>query len=528
MPELPDHPHLDHLKKQAKQLLRDYRAGSPGALERLRAGLPAAAGRDDDELRRLSLRLRDAQSCVAREYGFASWAQLRAHVEALPGRGAGPDVVVHRWLRLVYAGDVTGGNQAARPDVAARWLAEQPALAATVARDPHLSCAVGDDTAVGRAIATDAGWPARPGGPLGLPPLVAVTQSALLRLPAFADGVRACARLLVDAGASPDQTFVTADGHRLSALHGAAGANHDPELTRLLLVAGAGPDDGESLYHSLDNPACTRLLLEAGARITGTNAIYRVFDLDDAGTLRLLLDHGADPNEPSPTWGTPLLFAIRRRRSAEHVRALLAAGADPRARTPDGVGAYRLALRFGLPEVAELLHAAGAVEPVDIPEMLVAACAAGQAEVAHRLLAQHPGIVGALTPSQLRLLPDRAAAGGPGSGDAVRLMVTAGWPVDVSGGDWDASALNHAVFRGDAGLTRFLLEHGADWTTRHGYDDTVVGTLSWASLNGDGDGDWAGCAEALLDHGMPAPRPEDGYEFSDDVAEVLIPDPAPK
>ena len=41
----------------------------------------------------------------------------------------------------------------------------------------------------------------------------------------------------------------------LSTLYGAAGANHDPALTNLLLDAGADPNDGELLYHSLENPA---------------------------------------------------------------------------------------------------------------------------------------------------------------------------------------------------------------------------------------------------------------------------------
>ncbi|TDE09640.1 ankyrin repeat domain-containing protein [Jiangella asiatica] len=524
MSELPERPHLDHLKKQAKRLLRAYRAGDHDAMERLRAGLPAAAGLDDTALSRLGLRLRDAQSCVAREHGFASWARLRAHVESLSTAGAEPDAVVRSWLRLVYAGGTAGGTHVARPAAAARWLAERPDLAAAVGADPSLACAVGDVGTVRAALASDPGWVHRPGGQFGLPPLVAVTHSSLVRLPERADGIRACARLLLEHGADPDQSFETADGHRLSALYGAAGLNHDVELTRTLLDGGADPDDDESLYHSLDDSACTRLLLDAGARITGTNAMYRVFDFDDVGTLRLLLDAGADPNEPSPTWGSPLLLAIRRRRSATHVRMLLDAGADPHAVTPDGVGAYRLALRFGLAEVAELLHAAGAVEAVDIPEMLVAACASGDAEAVGRLLAGHPHVVGALSASQLRLLPDLAAAGGAGAGEAVRLMVDAGWPIDTRGGDWDASALNHAVFRGDAELTRFLLSRGASVTARHGYGDTVAGTLSWASMNGDGGGDWAGCARALLDHGLVV---AEGYEFADDVAAVLTPEGSP-
>lgn len=86
-------------------------------------------------------------------------------------------------------------------------------------------------------------------------------------------------------------------------------------------------------------------------------------------------------------------------------------------------------------------------------------------------------------------------------------MADVGWPIAVRGGDWSASALNHAVFRGDAGMARHLLASGASWTEEHGMGDNVCGTLSRASSNRPvEDGDWVACAEALLDHGMPRAR----------------------
>ena len=115
---------------------------------------------------------------------------------------------------------------------------------------------------------------------------------------------------------------------------------------------------------------------------------------------------------------------------------------------------------------------------------------------------------------QLRLLPEMVTVRNV---DAVRLMVELGWPIAVRGGDWDASALNIAVFQGDAELTRFLLESGASSEERHGHDDNVHGTLAWASRNHDpAEGDWAGCARALIDHGLPV-RELSG-DYSDEVA----------
>ena len=546
---LPDRPDLDHLKRQAKDLHASARRGDPQALARFRDRLPATAGRPDGAIAALGLRLHDAQSCLAREYGFPSWHELRSFVLVRRSRTSDRAAATYEWLRLVYAGDITGGTGRASPAAAARLLESEPGLAEG---DPSLACAVGDEAALRRAIEADPGWIGRADGPLGLPPLVAVAHSSLLTQPVYRERLIGCTRLLLDRGADPDQKIRSrwraaagepAVPSPLSALYGAAGQNRDPELTRMLLAAGADPNDGESLYHALEDIRCTRLLLEAGARIAGTNALYRVLDLDDVEALRLLLAYGADQDEPpggEPTdaYGTPLLWAIRRRRSRAHVAALLEAGADPGARTRDGTGAFALALRFGLPEVAELLAKAGATEAIGEADRFVAACAAGDAATASALRARHPDLPESLPEAQLRQLPEMAALG---CGEAVRLMVRLGWPLATRGGDWDASALNHAVFRGDAGLARFLLEQGASWRERHGFGDHVAGTLSWASTNesqgaGNQFGDWVGCAEALLDYGMPGGRRDpagsdavilDGTprRFSDEVSDILLAHP---
>lgn len=544
MKRLPARPDLGHLKKQAKELLSRYRDGDPDAIERFRAFLPAAAGKPDPAITQMALRLHDAQSCLAREHGFVSWADLQGFVLARRAHTDDPAKTIYNWLRLVYAGDVAGGTDTIRPQVAERLLQEHPGL---LGDDPCLACAVGDEARLRQVISLDPSWVHRVGGPLQLPPLMAVTQSGLARLPAYREGLRACASLLLEAGADPNQRIGNrwppaslaqpSATEQLSALYGAAGRTHDAVITRLLLDAGADPNDGESLYHSLDsdNTACLRLLLEAGARVSGTNALFRVLDRDDIEALHLLLSHGADPNEYTEdafmaAWPTPLLWAIRRRRSVAHVEALLAAGADPGVASRDGTSAHTLALRFGLTEVARLLRpAAGQALPPS--EAFIAACARCDEAAARALLAEHPDLIGRLSAPQLGLLSELASQG---HDEAVRLMVELGWPVAAKGGDWDASALNQAVFRGDAALARFLLEHGAQWTEQHAYGSNLLGSLSWGSCNEPHPGgDWLGCAQALVAHGLPTAQPDPvdadtvlvqgvRMRFSDEVTDYLL------
>jgi len=515
MKKLPRKANLDHLKKQAKELLRHYRNGNATAIARFAQHLPAAARRTDIDVTALQLRLHDAQSCIAREYGFSSWADLALYVETSALAHQERAVLIRRWLDLVYGGDVTGTYDAARPRVAVMLLEEHFELPAT---DVYVACAAGHLDTVSRTTTSDPNWVNRVGGPLNLPPLVAVTHSRMGQLPEFIAGLRECAQHLLQAGANPNQrignrfppaSLATPDEMAsLSALYGAAGVVRDPALTEMLLKAGAEPNDGESLYHSLENPNCTRLLLRYGARVAGTNALRRALDMPDAAALELLLAHGGDANEPAgegPTkvWGPPLLRAMAVSRSARHIASLLAAGADPAARTPAGVSAYRLATQVGLTEVVELLRAYGVEEDLSADDDFVAACARADAIEARRIQARHPDLPGSLPEDRLRLLPDAAAWG---SSAAVKVMVEVGWPIAARGGDWDATALNHAVFRGDAELTAFLLSCGASWRETQGFGDDVLGTLSWASVNeptGPANPDWIGCAHALLAHGLP-------------------------
>ena len=509
MKALPERPHLDHLKKQAKALLDGVRRGDPASLERLRLALPAATRRDHAAIAAMQLRLHDAQSCVAREYGFDSWTQLKDYVE-LQAAAADAATRKQQWRKWAFG----HGYQVAKPRLAERLLHDHPDL---LSGEPALACAVGDVVAVRAAIAADPAWVNAPHAGSGMPPLACASFSGMVALPAYAPGIRACVDLLLEAGADANVRWIDPQfpDDPLSALYGAAGRNHDVAITQRLLAAGADPNDHESLYHATEaaDPAIVRLLLEAGARVAGCNALFRALDYERPETLRLLLAHGGDPNEAGPS-GCPLLHAIRRRRSSAIVGILLDAGADPGARNKRGVSAYRLARRRGLDDVAERLLQAGAVADERHGDAFLGACARADRAAVQAMLAADPDLLGKLSPSALRLLPEQAASG---CDDAVRVMVEAGWPIDVRGGDIDGSALNWAVFRGDAALAAFLLAHGARYDERHGYDDNVYGTLSFASIaETTPGGDWLACAKALVEAGSPLPA--ERYEFPEDIA----------
>jgi len=85
-PVLPLHPHLDHLKKQAKALLKAQCAGDALACEPLRQ-LHRFADVGDAEILAASVQLHEVQFALALDYGFPSWERLQAFVggqEPLP------------------------------------------------------------------------------------------------------------------------------------------------------------------------------------------------------------------------------------------------------------------------------------------------------------------------------------------------------------------------------------------------------------------------------------------------------------
>lgn len=119
--DLPTRPSLDHLKKQAKDLLDGHQRGDEEALSRIRGAVPAFARMTDEELARAPFALHDAQSAIAREYGHKSWNELREEVAARIANQPPSEELMKALLNLPFPETVSTAlkeNWSRRPEAA--------------------------------------------------------------------------------------------------------------------------------------------------------------------------------------------------------------------------------------------------------------------------------------------------------------------------------------------------------------------------------------------------------------------------
>lgn len=485
---LPSRPHLDHLRRQARELHRALLAQDPAALAR------AAPYRLDPQPR-----LTAAQGVVAREYGFASWPKLLEEVERRRAAELSDEAWLQRVLTLAY-GQGFDTPQPQRALALARTRRVDSLAQARV-----LALALGDLPTVQRTLAgLDL---AAPLPPLQATPLACAAFSSLARLEEQRTGLVATVRWLLAQGADPNTRWAdpARPDERLPVLYGAVSRAACFETTLALLQAGAEPNDKESLYHATEQSdrRIIAALVQAGARWNGTHALYRQLDHDRLEHLRQVLELGANVHERGPGGNAPLHHAIVRGRSVAFVRLLVERGADPAALDAAGHTPAALAARSGDVDTVAYLATLGQAPPQGDRDRFLAACAAADTEAARAHLARHADAIGSLDAAALRLLPDQAQRGRLAS---VQLMLQLGWPVAVRG-DWHASALNQAAFRGDAAMVRLLLDHGARWHESNGYGGNALGSCLHAACNEpDPAGDYAAVLGLLLADGAPAPQ----------------------
>lgn len=439
---LPSRPSLEHLKNQAKALLRGARSGDHSALERIAAQLRRAE--------HSSWTLANAQFALAREYGFANWAELKQHVElaeiAAKSRAERAELLIRCCLDDLLAR-------------AERLLERFPDLSAD---NIYVAATVGDVGAFQALLQRTPELLNQPGGPLKAPPLVYACSTRFAAPTQVREPqVRAIVEDLLRRGADPNAFWRNPDFHnaRLSALYGACGMNGNVALARLLLDAGAKTDDNESLYHSAEHAdtACTKLLLERGAAIADTNAMHNAIGAGNTDALRLMLEHGGDVNEriDAQQGMTLLHWAIQCEQNAETLQLLIDQGADLHARSNDGLTPFRRAAHCGHHVALELLTRHGAAEPLSPEEEFVAACMAGDEPRARSILSTRPDLIQQHAAAAREFLYSSAWRSNL---PAVRTLLKIGFDV-AWGNRRGQTALHAAAWQGNLELVQFLLDY---------------------------------------------------------------------
>ena len=357
-------------------------------------------------------------------------------------------------------------------DEAQAILAANPEIAGS---DIHTAAILGDDAGVSRFLHLDRALATATSEPYGWDALTHLCFSRYLRLdPARSAGFVRAAEALLDAGASANTGFFES-GHqpspvRESVLYGAAGIAHDPGLTRVLLAHGADPNDDEVPYHSpetYDNRALT-LLLDSG-RLTADSLatmLLRKADWHDYDGLELLLKHGVDPNRIT-RWGrTALHQAVMRDNSIDHINLLLDHRADATL-AADGLTAAALAARRGRGDILESLARRGIAIELHGLDLLAAACARNDTAAVRAIAEREPHVLAALIERGGDLLAEFA---GVGNADGVRQLLDLGVPADAPyakgdpyyGVPGNSTALQIAAWRGRHETVQLLIDRGAD------------------------------------------------------------------
>lgn len=484
--QLPEKPNLEYLKKQAKELLRGTRQG----------------------------KLADVQHTLANEYGFATWAKLKSHVEAL---GLTPAEALKAAVRDSDAPRVREVLER-HPELRARiddplpnYGFGQHALFAAVQRSDRATIDV--LLRAGADIRKRTEWWAGGFGVLDDcdPSLV----DFLIERGAVLDA-HSAARL----GLMPKLTELVATDPE--AMHARGGDGQTPlhfastvEVAKFLLDNGAQIDardlDHESTpaqymlrvqqkrHYPRDRQDVARYLVSRGCRtdllmaaaLGDTDLVRRHLDSDPA-CVRMNVSEEWFPKQDPRAGGTIYIWMLGVHRTAHSV-----------------------AHDFGHEDVFQLLMER---TPEDLK--LALACELGDEAVFHEFLSKNPDAARMLSELEQQKLPNAAQNNNT---KAVRLMLEAGWPVDTPG-EMGATALHWAGFNGNAEMTRAILPfHPALELKSREYPGTALSWAVYGSGNGwrRDTGDFVGTIRALLEAGATLPEHAEELEPSDAVLEVL-------
>lgn len=462
--QLPDNHDISEMRRLAVALLERWEAGDAHALAEVSALHPHLTSGGKDRLGAFSGK--DAELVTARRYGFATWRQLEAFVVH-----SGPGSNFQQLACLNYF----DSDRPANRERARAMLDADPALGT---RDIWSAACVGDARAVADFLDTDASLVGVRGGHFDWEPLLYACYS---RLNLEGSSTLAVARLLIERDADPNAHYMWGGQYRFTALTGAFGEGemgpvnqpeHEDrdELARLLLDAGADPNDGQALYNTMFTPGseCLEMLLEYG------------LDCEHRNNW-LLEENGELVDNPDRVLGYQLQWAVRKHH-VERARLLIDRGADLSIDAGDGRALSEAALRGGHPDLAQYLadHGAAAAAP-DAANRFVAACMGADEGMAREILEEQSDLVERTQADDPQLIVDAASSNRLA---AVRLMLDLGF--DPNTGDSTPTApLHQAAFHGHLEMVKLLLDGGARPDVR---DAHHAGTpLEWAAVAGQAE-----------------------------------------
>jgi ankyrin repeat protein len=501
---LPSRPDLDQQKKLAKELLRAFRAGDREAIARMRAELPD----------KVELSLTDAQFVLAREYGFASWRDLKDRIGQLTTDREPP---IERFKYAVRRGDAHAVRALLQQHAEVRTSVnapifdfDAPALVNVSDEHPDVVDALLE---FGADPNRRSDWWAG-----GFHPLYTVRGAAAERLLAAGAIPDACA------AANLDRADLLADmlARDPARVHERGGDGQTPlhfarsrAVVDLLLDAGADIDARDVDHRSTpaqwmigdgrDSPrfAMAKYLVERGAAAD----IFLAAALGLTGRVRAMLD--ADPS-------------LMRLRTSIGEYAAKPPGAQHIYQWT--IGAHRSPMHAAakFDQLETLAVIARFASPA---ERLLIACHRGDADAARAELAAHPRLVESLGPMERAAMTDEAWAS---NAPAVRLMLELGFDPSAKSFMTDGgSALHAAAWQGAADCVEAILGHPAGPALLTVRDPTYRATpLGWCchgSVNRRNPrGDYGAVARLLIDAGAPLDPEVTERDMSDEVETVIF------
>jgi uncharacterized protein len=459
---------IDNLKKEAKRWLKAIRADDAEARARLQRAYPKAPDTPG---------LRDIQHALAREHGVESWQAFTATIGAGQPERA-PAAVTPELVRTFLESACWDHHTHGKGDhrmydrAAQRFLAQHPSLAG---HDLYTAIVCGEIDQVRSTIAGRPEVAREPGGARGWTPILYAAYTRFTHPKTIANAVE-IARLLLDAGANPNDFYMAGDS----------------EYTCLVGAAGEGEQDSPRQPYA---EALYSLFLERGARPYDIQVLYNThFSGDMLWWLQLTYEHSVktghksdwdDPNWPMfdmGGYGSGASFVLRV--ALDHENLALAEwaltrgaspnfepGANPRFK-PDRTPYDEARLR-GLDAFADLLQRHGARsegKPLDDDQAFLAACMRLDRAAARALVEKHP--------EYLRSHHVMFHAAKHDRPDVIELLLDLGVPLEISDAH-NTRALHHAGVR----AAKFLIDRGAEVDPRETNWGAVP--IGWASHGDD-------------------------------------------